>query len=172
MCGSGTFLIESAMRAMNIAPGLLREFAAEKWGAIPESVWRDERESARGEINRDVSFNAIGSDIDPAVLELACANAKRAGVDGCIRFERRDISGFEMESGVVLCNPPYGERLLEDADAQKLYRAMGKAMPKNPGAKYYIIGPEEFEKAFGRRADRRRKLYNGMIECHLYMYFK
>jgi len=172
MCGSGTFLIESAMRAMNIAPGLLREFAAEKWALVPESVWRDERESARSEINRDAAFRAIGSDIDPAVLEVAAANAKRAGVDDKISFERRDISDFEVQGGIVLCNPPYGERLLEDADALKLYRAMGKAMPKKPGAKYYIIGPEEFERAFGRKADRRRKLYNGMIECQLYMYFK
>jgi len=172
MCGSGTFLIESAMRAMNIAPGLLRQFAAEKWDLLPESVWRDEREQAKSEITRDVGFSAVGNDIDPAVLELACANAKRAGVDDKIRFEKRSIMDFKMDSGVVLCNPPYGERLLEDTEAEKLYRDMGKVMRKKPGVKYYVIGPEEFEKAFGRRADRKRKLYNGMIQCHLYMYFK
>jgi putative N6-adenine-specific DNA methylase len=172
MCGSGTFLIESAMRAMNIAPGLLRDFAAEKWGLIPESIWKDERELAGSEINRNADFRAIGSDIDPAVLEIAAANAKRAGVDGCISFERRDIKDFAPQNGIVICNPPYGERLLEDADAQRLLRDMGKVMREKPGIKCYIIGPEEFEKAFGRKADRRRKLYNGMIQCHLYMYFK
>ena len=174
MCGSGTLLCESAMRAMNIAPGLLRQFSAERWGLIPESIWREERERARSEINRNVQFRGIGYDIDPDVLEIARENAKRAGAGECISFEKRDISDFNADSrATIVCNPPYGERLLEDANAaQKLYRDMGKVMKKMDGMRYYIIGPEGFEKAFGRKADRRRKLYNGMIQCHLYMYFK
>ena len=174
MCGSGTLLCESAMRAMNVAPGLLRQFSAEKWGLIPNSIWSDERESAKSEVRRDVAFRAEGYDIDSDVLKIAVANANRAGIGEYIRFEKRDIVDFALGSrAIVLCNPPYGERLLEDAKAaQKLYRDMGKTMAKCDGVHYYIIGPEGFEEAFGRKADRRRKLYNGMIQCHLYMYFK
>ena len=174
MCGSGTLLIESAMRAMNIAPGLRRRFAAEEWDLFPQSIWQKERQDALNAINRDVNFKAIGYDIDEDVLKIAQENAKRAGVENCIKFECRDIKDFHTDTNaIVVCNPPYGERLLEDPQVRKLYGAMGRAFKRQPGVSYYIIGPhEDFEKLFGRRADRRRKLYNGMIQCQLYMYFK
>jgi len=174
MCGSGTLLCESAMRAMNIAPGLLRQFSAERWGIIPNSIWHDERERAKSEIRKDITFRAEGYDIDQDVLKIAGANVNRASVGEYIRFAKRDIADFKTDSrAIIVCNPPYGERLLEDAKAaQKLYREMGRVMSKRDDLHYYIIGPEGFEEAFGRKADRRRKLYNGMIQCHLYMYFK
>ena len=174
MCGSGTLLIESAMRAMNIAPGLKRRFAAEDWDLIPKSVWQQERQKALDAINRDIDFRAIGYDIDADVLKIAQENARRAGVENSIRFEQHDVSDFVAEdNATIVCNPPYGERLLEDPQVRKLYATMGRVMKRQPGTSYYIIGPhEDFEKLFGRKADRRRKLYNGMIQCQLYMYFK
>ena len=174
MCGSGTLLIEAALRAMNIAPGLKRRFAAESWDLIPKEIWQQERQNAIGMINRDVAFRAIGYDIDAEVLKIARENAKRAGVENYISFETRDVADFDADTNaIIICNPPYGERLLEDPQVRKLYGIMGRAMKRQPGISYYIIGPhEDFEKLFGRKADRRRKLYNGMIQCQLYMYFK
>jgi putative N6-adenine-specific DNA methylase len=174
MCGSGTFVIESAMRAMNLAPGLNRSFAAESWGLVPTEIWQREREKARTEIVHDAAFQGIGYDLDSAVLALAKENAKRAGVAKCVRFEQQDVARLTVpEKAVVVCNPPYGERLLEEGEAQQLCRTLGKVMPRQPGTSYYVITPDEgFERLFGRPASRRRKLYNGMIQCQLYMFFK
>ena len=118
---------------------------------------------------------AYGSDIDEAALEIAQINAKRAGVERKIRFKKADIRNFEpkSEKGTVICNPPYGERLLDIEEAQRLYKIMGEKFVRKHGWAYYVISPsEEFEKEFGRKADKRRKLYNGMIKCQLFMYFK
>lgn len=175
MCGSGTILIEGAMMALNMAPGLHRTFAAEKFPQIPAQVWSDERARARDLINFDCTFEAYGSDIDPESIEIARENARRAGVDSRITFEVKDIREFDRKSerGTVICNPPYGERLLEVQEAEELYRVMGKKFVPERGWAYYIISPdEEFEKLYGRKADKRRKLYNGMIKCQYYMYFK
>lgn len=174
-CGSGTILIESAMHAMRIAPGLRRRFAAEKWDWLPQTVWQQERQRAFDLIKRDATFRAYGSDIDPAAVELAQYNAKQAGVGTRIEIVQRDVKDFYMpdEKGVVICNPPYGERLLDLKTAQEIYETMGKVFSQGYPHRYYIISPDmEFEKSFGRMADKRRKLYNGMIPCQLYMYFK
>ncbi len=175
MCGSGTILIEGAMMAANIAPGLNRSFSAERFGVIPKNVWAQERERARSLVRECNDFEAFGSDIDPRALEIAKVNAKRAGVEDKITFSVADVSKFspKSEKGTLICNPPYGERLLELSECEKIYAAMGKVFEKKHGWSYSIISPdEEFEKAFGRKADKRRKLYNGMIKCQLFMYYK
>lgn len=173
MCGSGTLLIESAMHALRIAPGLNRTFSCEKWN-IPKEIWQMERERALDRIIRDNSFKAFGYDIDPRSIELVNQNAKRAGVSSRITCQTRDIKDFSIGSDtIVLCNPPYGERLLDIKQAEEIYKTMGKVFERTNGNSYYIISPhEDFEKIFGHVADKRRKLYNGMIKCQLYMYFK
>ena len=174
-CGSGTFLIEGAMHAMKIAPGLRRHFAAEKWDFIPQTVWQEERQNAFDRIDRNASFTAYGSDIDPEAVELTLYNAKQAGVSSRIHVEQRDVKDFAItgEKGVVICNPPYGERLLDIKTAQSIYKTMGQVFLPREKDRFYVISPDEhFETHFGRRADKRRKLYNGMIKCQVYMYFK
>lgn len=174
-CGSGTILVEGALYAMHLAPGLRRRFAAERWNQIPAQVWQKERERAQDLIQRDVSFTGVGYDIDEAALTIARENAAKAGVSGKLRFERRDVRELELsgEKGVVICNPPYGERLLDQQAAQALYQVMGQKFQRKKGWSYTIISPEEqFEEYFGRKADKRRKLYNGMIKCQVYQYFK
>ena len=175
LCGSGTVLIEGAMLAQNIAPGLQRHFSAERWENIDQSVWRQERERAQDLIKHDVPFEAFGSDIDDDALLVARANAGRAGVEKRITFSNADLRDFspQTEKGTLVCNPPYGERLLDIKQAEELYRIMGEKFVSKKGWSYSIISPSErFEECFGRKADKRRKLYNGMIKCQLYMYFK
>lgn len=175
MCGSGTILIESALKAMRIAPGINREFAAEQWSQIPCKVWQEERDRAKSQENRDCSFCAYGYDIDEESLNIARENAVKAGVADRIIFENRDIRDFshETQRGTVITNPPYGERLLDIDRARELYKIMGKKFIKKDGWSYTVISPDdEFEKVFGRKADKRRKLYNGMLKCQAYMYFK
>lgn len=175
MCGSGTILIEGAMKALNIAPGIHRTFACEKFPMIDAEIWRQERARAGDLVIRDADFKAYGSDIDFNALQIAQENARRAGVAMKIDFSKRDIKDFvrKSEKGTVICNPPYGERMLDIKNAEDIYRTMGKIFTLEHGWAYYIITPdEEFEKVFGRKADKRRKLYNGMIKCQLYMYFK
>ena len=174
-CGSGTILIEAAMMAKKVAPGLNRYFAAERFGFIPAAVWREERMRAQDLILRNIDFEALGFDIDNAALELTCANAEKAGVGKYIKVKKADISEFEMpkERSLVVTNPPYGERLLDISESERLYRIMGERFSTGDGRKAFIISPhDEFEKHFGRTADKRRKLYNGMIKCQVYMYFK
>lgn len=173
-CGSGTLLIEAALYAMNIAPGLQRRFAAEEW-AFEAGVWQRERERAQDLVRRDSKFEAFGYDIDGAAVALTLDNAKKAGVIAHVHAEKRDISAFapDADFGCVVCNPPYGERLLDIRQAEELYRKMGEVFVQKHGWNYSIISPDEqFEECFGRKADKRRKLYNGMIKCQLYMYFK
>ena len=175
MCGSGTILIEGALLANNIAPGLNRSFSAERWDNIRREVWSEERERAKELKIKESAFSAFGSDIDERVLKLAAENAARAGVSDYINFSKRDIRDFapQTERGTVICNPPYGERLSDLKTAEGIYKIMGRKFVSKRGWAYYIISPsEDFETLFGRKADRRRKLYNGMIKCGLYMYFK
>lgn len=175
MCGSGTILIEGAMMAMDIAPGVGRNFSAERWDQIDRSFWRTERERAKDLENKDCDFFAYGSDISSDAVELTRVNAERAGVSSKLSLRRADIRDFvpETEKGTLICNPPYGERLETDEDARVLYRVMGKVFERRRGWSYTIISPSEtFEEEFGRRADKRRKLYNGMIKCQAFMYFK
>lgn len=174
-CGSGTILIESALLALNIAPGLRRRFASERWGQIPERVWKEERERAMSTIHMERGFIAYGSDIDERALRLSEENARKAGIPGRVKLNRKELCEFspETKNGIVICNPPYGERLLDVQHAEELYREMGKVFTRKPGWSYAVISPDDtFESCFGRKADRRRKLYNGMIKCQLYMYFK
>ena len=174
-CGSGTILIEGAMKALNIAPGLKRSFISERFENIDSSVWQEERMRATDAVIQDADFMAYGSDIDFHALQIARANARRAGVGLNIDLSKRDLKDFARtsEKGTVICNPPYGERMLDIQAAEEIYRTMGKIFNPERGWAYYIISPdEEFEKCFGRKADKRRKLYNGMIKCQLYMYYK
>ncbi len=174
-CGSGTILIEAAMMARNMAPGLRRSFAAEKFGFIDPKVWSDERAKAMSEIKSGIAFKAYGSDIDPEAVKLALENAKKAGVDDYIEVSVADIKDFAPSTprAVVVTNPPYGERLLDLRAAEDLYRVMGEVFERRYGYKYTVISShDEFERLFGRPADKRRKLYNGSIRCQVYMYFK
>ena len=175
-CGSGTIVIEAAMIATNTAPGLGRSFVSEQFPAIDQRLWSFEREKARSEIRVDSYFEAYGSDIDTEVLEKARENARRAGVDGHIKFfcaDAREIKKIEGRRGTVACNPPYGERLLTLSEAESLYRDMGKVFSKlSPWQIYVLTSADNFERLYGRRADKIRKLYNGMIPCRLYQYFK
>lgn len=174
-CGSGTILIEGAMLAHNIAPGINRNFECDRWGFIPESAWIQERQRCRDIIKTDTDFTAFGSDVDSRALELTAVNARRIKVDGFMRLQQRDIKDFSptTEKGTLITNPPYGERMLDIREAERLYRIMGELFTAKKGWSYGIISPdEEFERVFGRKADKRRKLYNGMIKCQYYMYFK
>lgn len=173
-CGSGTFLIEGALKALKVPPGLKRRFAAENWDSIPDTVWHEARQQGFESIRRDGTFRGIGYDIDPESMRLVHANASRAGVDGRLRCSNADIRDFKApdEPFVLLANPPYGERMMEKKQAEELCRIMGQVFIPGEGRTYAIISPlENFEELFGRKASKRRKLYNGMIRCQLYMYF-
>ncbi|MCL2107398.1 MAG: class I SAM-dependent RNA methyltransferase [Oscillospiraceae bacterium] len=175
MCGSGTILIEGALMAHNIAPGLKRSFAAERWPRIPREIWREERALAESLIRPAEEFRAYGADIDPAAIELARANAARAGAARCLELKQADFRGFHFpgERGTLITNPPYGERLLDQEQAEELYKAMGKVFAAGRGKSYTILSPSEtFEQSFGRKADARRKLYNGMVRCQAFMYYR
>ena len=174
-CGSGTLLIEAALMATKTAPGLRRFFAAERFGFIPEKVWREERTRAQDLILHNVDFLAQGFDIDKNAVELTLENAKKAGVSKYVKAAVADIRDFTPpeERCLIITNPPYGERLLDVKAAEELYTVMGERFKDGGGRKYYVISPhDEFERYFGRTADKRRKLYNGMIKCQLFMYFK
>lgn len=175
LCGSGTILIESALYALHVAPGIKRSFAAESWNLVDPAIWKQQRERVHDEIRRDAGFQGRGFDIDPAAVELASENAKKAGIAKKIRVEQRDISKFTVDGpfGCVVCNPPYGERLLDLKQAREIYRTMGRVFERSHGWNYTVISPdEEFEQYFGRQADRRRKLYNGMIRCQAFQYYR
>lgn len=174
-CGSGTILIEAAMLARNIAPGLRRSFSAEEWAQGNRSIWREERERGEDLRSRKSDFSAFGWDIDPAAVALTLENAKKAGVEDCIKAQVQDIRQFQGDGpyGCVVCNPPYGERLLDVESAREIYRIMGRVFVRKRGWSYGVITPDgEFEKQFGQKADKRRKLYNGMIQCQYYQYYK
>jgi len=175
MCGSGTILIEGALMARNIAPGLRRSFAAELWEQIPREIWQKERELAEGLVSAAPQFRAIGYDNDPEMIALANENARRAGVSDYVRFVAADLDDFThpSERGTLITNPPYGERLLDMQQAEKLTRRMGELFKRRKGWSYTILSScETFEQSFGRKADARRKLYNGMLKCQAFMYFR
>jgi Predicted N6-adenine-specific DNA methylase len=173
-CGSGTIPIEAALIAKNIAPGINRTFSSSSWNSIPEGIWKDVREEARSK-EYSGNYNIVGSDIDPDAIKIAKENAKRAGVDDIIRFEVADAMDFsrKTQQGIIVTNPPYGERIMEKAEAERLYQGFGKAYSASENWKLYLLSSHtEFERTFGRQADKKRKLYNGMIKCDLFMYFK
>jgi putative N6-adenine-specific DNA methylase len=172
-CGSGTLMIEAAMKAMNMAPGLRRRFAAEHYAFLPRAAWAQARKEALAAVRTDCTFEGIGFDIDPAAVALANTNAKLAGVDKHCRFFEADVKKFApARNAIVFTNPPYGERLGDLTMATQLEHVLGQRLEENPVRGAYIISSDpDFEAHFGRPAKRRRKLYNGMIPCQVYMYF-
>ena len=176
-CGSGTIAIEAAQIACNIAPGINRRFVSEGFSFLSAAVWKTEREKCRNEIRKPLT-SIFGSDIDASMVELAKANALKAGVSEYIDFRIGDVREFVSPiidaRGTIISNPPYGERLGELSEARELYKAMGKSFENSiPAWQMYIItSDEQFERNFGRRCDKKRVLYNGMIKCNLYQYFK
>ena len=171
-CGSGTIVIEAALIARNQAPGLRRRFAAEAFAWSDPQVWNRAREEARDKEFRG-EYRILGSDNDPKCVSLSMANARKAGVGELIRFQDGDATKLPLpaQEGILICNPPYGERMMEQQSAQRLYAALGRHLKFADGWKKYIITSEpEFEHYFGARADKKRKLYNGMIKCDYYMY--
>ncbi len=175
-CGSGTIAIEAAMYATNTAPGLRRKFAAETWkDIIPKEMWASAREEAIESRDMSVECRIQATDIDPKAIDIAKQNAKNAGVYNKIRFSVCDCAKLRpfKEKGVIICNPPYGERLSDIKSCQKLYTMMGKKFAAYPEAKKFIMTSyDEFEKYYGKAADKKRKVYNGMLKCYVYQYFK
>lgn len=173
MCGSGTLLIEAAMKGINMAPGMNREFISEKWRTMDKKIWWDVRREAYAQMNEEVDFKIYGYDIDEEALEIARENAEIAGVADYIEFRYGDATEFtsDEEYGFIVTNPPYGERL-EDTDTVKmLYKQLGYAFRKLKNWSYYLITSyEDFENEFGQEATKRRKLYNGMLKSNLYQY--
>lgn len=173
-CGSGTILIEGAMLANNIMPGYRRGFVSEQWEQIPTALWQQERTRALDSIKHGSEFHAFGSDIDSAAVELTHSNAAHFGVRKQLTLSTADIKDFvpKTEKGTLITNPPYGERMMDVKAARELYRTMGKLFEPKRGWSYNIISPdEEFEKIYGAKARKRRKLYNGMLKCTYYSYF-
>ena len=171
-CGSGTIPIEAAMIAKNRAPGMNRRFAAEQFAWAEKAVWDQVRTEAKDKEFRG-NYRILGSDNDPKCVSLSMANAKKAGVADCITFQDGDATKMSLpaDSGIIVCNPPYGQRMLEQQSAQRLYAAMGRHWKFADNWKKFIITSEpEFEHYFGLRADKKRKLYNGMIKCDYYMF--
>lgn len=173
MCGSGTLLIEAAMKGINMAPGMNREFISESWRTMDKKIWWDVRREAYEKVDESTEFKIYGYDIDEEALEIARENAEIAGVADYIEFKYGDATEFssDEEYGFIVTNPPYGERL-EDTDTVKmLYKQLGYTFRKLKNWSYYLITSyEDFENEFGGEASRRRKLYNGMLKSNLYQY--
>ena len=172
-CGSGTIAIEAALIAKNRAPGLNRAFSAQKWRWLDSGLWLQAADEAMdGEY--DGAYDIWGGDIDPKAVAIARANAEKADVEDAVRFEVADAAAFRRDApyGRVVTNPPYGERILEKREAEELYRAFGRAVRTLPeGWRVSVLSSHtEFERTFSRTADKKRKLYNGMLKCDLFQY--
>ena len=172
--GSGTIIIESAMMAANIAPGMHRSFTSNTWSnLVPKSIWNDVIEEANDVIDTDVETHLQGYDIDDKVLKIARDNAARAGVADLVHFQNRDVADLShaKKYGFIITNPPYGERLEEKEALPQIYTALGNAFNKLDDWSAYVITPyEEIEKDFNKKATKKRKLYNGMIKTYLYSF--
>lgn len=174
-CGSATIPIEAALIMTNTAPGINRHFAAETFPVFSKKLWLSARDEAKSLATPGTEFRAYASDIDAEVLKCANANIKRAGMEKYIKTFVKDARKITSDGvrTTIVCNPPYGERLDSIREARQLYRELGKNFPSlSPWQIYLITSEEEFEKLYGVRADKVRKLYNGMIKCNLYQYFK
>jgi putative N6-adenine-specific DNA methylase len=174
LCGSGTIAIEAAMLGRGIAPGVRRSFAAETWPFVPSEAWRRAREEARTAERLGESLDIVASDRDGKMLDIARANAAKAGVADAIRFERRDVEAFvpSGDFGCIVTNPPYGERLGDLREAESTYGAMGRTFRRlDTWSVFVLTAHPEFPKHFGARATKNRKLYNGNLRCWLYQYF-
>lgn len=173
-CGSGTFLIEAALMAANMAPGMNRSFTAEAWThVIPKQLWYDTVEEAQEMVDLDVETDLQGYDLDPDMIKIARANAKQAGVEKLIHFQQRDVTDLKHSKkyGFIITNPPYGERLEEKKDLPALYTTIGEVYRNlDAWSLYMITSYEEAERYIGRKADKNRKLYNGMIRTYFYQF--
>jgi putative N6-adenine-specific DNA methylase len=173
LCGSGTIAIEAAMIGRNIAPGLNRSFASEQWPLLSAGKWADLRAEAVAAINRDVELNILASDVNPDVLGLAEYHSYQAGVFDDIQISTGDVKNFRPTEpyGCLVSNPPYGERLGEQAQVEQLYQVMGRSLSRLDTWSFFIITSHPaFEKLFGKHADKKRKLYNGRIQTNFYQY--
>lgn len=173
-CGSGTFPIEAALMAANMAPGMNRSFTAQEWSnLIPEILWKECLEEARELVDTDVSVDIQGYDIDGDIVKAARENARRAGVDHLIHFQQRPISALShpKKYGFLISNPPYGERMEEKEALPKLYQELGEALRRlDSWSSYLITAYEDAEHYIGRKADKNRKIYNGMIKTYFYQF--
>lgn len=173
-CGSGTFCIEAAMLAKNIAPGLKRSFAFEEWNWVAQELVEQFRKAAQAAIKDDLELDITGSDIDTRMIEIAQKNAFAAGVDRDVHFKQMRLQDLHVNkiNGVIISNPPYGERLLDDEGIAQLYRDMGRVFaPLSTWSKFILTSDEQFESRYGSLADKKRKLYNGTLKVDLYQYF-
>ncbi|WP_162012699.1 THUMP domain-containing class I SAM-dependent RNA methyltransferase [Streptococcus sp. S784/96/1] len=173
-CGSGTFCIEAAMIGMNIAPGFNRTFSFEAWPWMDRHLVQSVRDEAESKANYDVELDIMGCDIDARMVEIAKRNAEEAGLSGVITFKQMRLQDFRTEkiNGVIISNPPYGERLLDDEGITALYHDMGETFaPLKTWSKFILTSDERFEKKYGSLADKKRKLYNGTLKVDLYQYY-
>ena len=173
-CGSGTFCIEAALIGKNIAPGLKRSFAFEQWEWVDKAVLANVRVEAKKAINETIELDISGFDIDTRMVEIAKENAKAAGVDDIVTFKQMRLQDFRTDKigGVIISNPPYGERLLDDKAVDILYNEMGETFaPLKTWSQFILTSDEQFESKFGRQADKKRKLYNGTLRVDLYQFF-
>lgn len=173
-CGSGTIPIEAAMIGRNIAPGLNRTFACQEWELIDPVIWKEEKKAAFESINYDTELNISGFDINKKAVEAARQNAEEAGVDDCVRFAKVDARKLRPngENGIIVTNPPYGERIGEEREIQEIYEGFKRFFGENPDWSLFMIttDKEAEDKVMGRPADRRRKLYNGRLETCYYQF--
>jgi len=173
-CGSGTFCIEAALIGKNIAPGLYRSFAFEEWNWIDQAQIQKAKADARMQIKQDIQLDIAGSDLDARMIDIAKKNAEEAGVADCICFKQMRLQDLHTNkiNGVIISNPPYGERLLDDTAVTKLYQEMGQTFaPLETWSKFILTSDEAFESKYGSPADKKRKLYNGTLKVDLYQYF-
>ncbi|MDF2547523.1 MAG: methylase [Anaerosolibacter sp.] len=173
-CGSGTIAIEAALIGRNMAPGLERKFTAESWHRVPEQLWKEARMEALKAIRQDVDIHIMASDMDPKAIKIAEENAYQAGVDDCITFKVQDMAQIASDGkyGYIICNPPYGERLGEKKEVERLYKRMGQVFSKfDTWSMYVITSEEQFEALYGKKASKKRKLYNGRIKVDYYQFF-
>ena len=173
-CGCGTFPIEAAMIAANIAPGMNRSFLAEEWtNLIPKQLWYDTIDEANEMVNDDIDVDIQGYDIDGDVIKAARENAKEAGVDHLIHFQERDVKDLRhpKKYGFIITNPPYGERIEEKKNLPSLYKTFGESFKKlDSWSAFMITSFEDTERYFGRKADKNRKIYNGMLKTYFYQF--
>ena len=173
-CGSGTFPIEAAMMAAGMAPGMKRSFLAEKWtNVIPEKLWQQAREEAKELVDLEIETDIQGYDLDAEAVKIARANARLAGVEKLIHFQQRDVRELShpKKYGFIITNPPYGERIEEKSALPQLYQEMGRAFDRlDTWSKYIITSYDQAEKFLGKKADKNRKIYNGMIKTYYYQY--
>ena len=173
-CGSGTFCIEAALMARKIAPGLKRQFAFEEWNWVDQQLVAEARQRAKKQIDWDLELDISGSDIDARLVEIAKKNAQAAGVEADIHFKQMRLQDLKTDktNGVIISNPPYGERLLDDEAIVTLYREMGQTFaPLETWSKFILTSDEQFEVRYGQQADKKRKLYNGTLKVDLYQFF-